>query len=706
MADLTLGIDIGGTFTDLVLVRAGTNQVFVGKTLTTPREPTEGVLRGLIELLQRNELAGEDISRVIHATTLITNAIIERKGARVGFITTAGFRDLLEIGREVRYDLYDLFLEMPEQLVPRSRCVEVRERINGDGTIIEAIDTDGLRVAIRQLVDAGVDSIAVGFLHSYINDAHEQEAARIIAAEYPHLSVSISSNVTREIREYERFCTTVVNSYVQPLSGRYFHKLTTNLKDLGFAGALQIMLSNGGVVTAETASELPVRLVESGPAAGALIAGYYGNLSGSSSVLAFDMGGTTAKLCLVDDGRPTTTYTLEVGRVHRFKRGSGLPIRAPSVELVEIGAGGGSIAHLDELGLLVIGPESASSDPGPACYGFGGTQPTVTDADLVLGYLNQEYFLGGTMQLNPDAARDAIRCQLAKPLGLDVTQVAWGIHDMVNENMATAASVYIAEKGRDPRHFSLVATGGAGPVHAVEVARKIGLKTVIIPPAAGVASATGLLIAPPRMDFAHSFLSPLVEVNWQQTNAILGEMETQGRIVLDSAGVSTADVVVSRIVDMRYANQGHEVPVALPAGELDPDMIPEIVASFEKAYQAFYGRIIDGVPLEVVTWRLAANGPAPKVSFASDRSGLEIEGKQGIGELVKGQRACYFPELGDFINVNVYNRYALAPGACFNGPAIIEEEESTIVIGPQDSFKVDKHSMVAITLAPRKLAAT
>jgi N-methylhydantoinase A/oxoprolinase/acetone carboxylase beta subunit len=697
MTSLTLGIDIGGTFTDLVAI-SDRQQIYTAKVLTTPADPADGVRQGLAELLERHELVASNIRHVIHATTLITNAIIERKGATIGFVTTAGFRDLLEIGREVRYDLYDLFLHMPEPLAPGPRRMEVRERIAADGDVLLPLEEADVLGAVEELLAQGVEAVAVGFLHAYANDRHERQAAAIIAQAHPDLPVSISSEVAREIREYERFSTTAANAYVQPLARRYFRRLERDLESAGTGGPLHVMLSNGGYATPDVAGDLPVRLIESGPAAGALIAGHYGKATGQASVLAFDMGGTTAKLSLIEDGVPAVIHGLEVARVHRFKRGSGLPIKAPSVELIEIGAGGGSIAHIDQLGLLAVGPESAGSDPGPACYGFGGTRPAVTDADLVLGYLNPDYFLGGQMSLDVDAARRAIDRNLASPLGLDVEQVAWGIHDMVNENMATAAGVYIAEQGKDPRRFTLIATGGAGPVHAAEVARKIGLSTVIVPPSAGVASAAGLLVASPRMDFAHSLPARLADVDWPAVNGILADLEASGRRALRDAGVQQHEMTVERVVDLRYVNQGHEVSISLPGGTLGPGSVDEIVAGFDREYTARFNRTIPGVPVEAITWRLTVLGPTPDLEFAAPRPVADAGRGTTVDGASKCERLAYFPD-GGYRPVPVYDRYRLQSRTAQSGPAILEEDESTTIVGPGDRFEVDGALNVIVRLS-------
>lgn len=693
-----VGIDVGGTFTDFVLLDEEHGRVHVGKVLTTPDDPAIGILRGLQELLDRHRLHASAVRTIVHATTLITNAIIERKGAKTALITTAGFRDVLAIGREVRYDLYDLFLTMPPPLVHRSLCCEVGERVGADGGVIAPPREDQLTAVVEELTAAGVESVAVCFLHAYANDAHERAAARVIAAHAPHLHITRAAEVAGEIGEYERMSTAVANAYVRPLASTYLQRLERNIGETGFAGTVHIMLSNGGITTVDAASESPIRLIESGPAAGALIGGYYGRQARIPAVLAFDMGGTTAKLCIVEDGRPTVRATFEVARVHRFRPGSGLPIRVPSVELIELGAGGGSIAHIDALGLLAVGPQSAASSPGPACYGFCGDQPTVTDADLLLGYLNAEYFLGGRMRLDSLAAQRAIHRQLVEPLGMDERAVAQGIVEVVNTQMATAASVYLAEKGRDPRRYTLVATGGAGPVHAVEVARKIGLRTVLVPPAAGVGSAAGLLAAPPRMDFAQSYLASLDAVDWGRVVGLYAAMEERGRAMLRATGVVDHDIAIHRNADMRYQNQGHTVPVPVPGGSLDPHAVSDLADAFGAVYQHMYGRSIPGVPIEAVTWRVTLEGPAPAVTVAAT---LPTARAQSDGAPpVKATRAVLFPRSAMPVPVPVYARDALVPGDRIIGPTIVEEVESTTVVGPGDVLHVDGQMNLIITVAP------
>ena len=691
-----LGVDIGGTFTDLALVDEQSGALLTGKTLTTPGDPADGVIAGLRRLLARNDLPVDAIEHCIHATTLVTNALIERKGAKTGLITTAGFRDVLAIGRELRYDLYDLRLEMPSPLVPSALRKEVVERVRNDGKVNLALDSNGVRHALQELVDDGVESVAIVFLHSYGNSDHEETAERIVTHDFPDLFVSASYRLAREIREYERTSTTVANAYVQPLVSRYLTQLEEQLTGLGVKGRLSLMVSSGGITSASTARERPITLTESGPAAGALVGGFFGQLAGESSVIAFDMGGTTAKACLVENGQPLLTYSFEAGRVHRFKKGSGLPLKVPAIDLIEIGAGGGSIARIDRLGLLKVGPDSSGAVPGPAAYDQGGDEPTVTDADLLLGYLNPASFLGGEMQLNVDAASRAISLKLAMPLGRDVGDVAWGIHDIVNENMASAARVHIAERGRDPRRFALVAIGGAGPVHAYHVARKLRLARVLCPLGAGVASTMGLLIAPPQTDLVHAYVSPLAELDWDRLNRIYADMRDEAAAVLGQLGVAPHTIRFQPAADLRYVGQGFEVLTQLPSGPYGPQSWPTFTAAFDTAYKAVYGRTVPGLEIEGLNWRLRASAPASGGQQVANalRARINTPG----GDALINRRPVYFPESGGFIETAVYDRYELHPGQTYAGPAIVEEHESTVVVGPAATFHIDPYQTLIIEL--------
>ncbi|HWP29710.1 MAG TPA: hydantoinase/oxoprolinase family protein [Chloroflexota bacterium] len=685
-----VGIDVGGTFTDLLLVDDATGEVTVGKELTTPAQPAEGVERVLATALQARALAPAALDRLIHGTTLVTNTIIERKGARTALLTTRGFRDAVEIGREHRYDLYDLFLEMPRPLVPRYLRFEVPERILADGSIREPLDEAYVERLVRELACKGVEALAVAFLHSYRNPAHEQAVAQLVARVAPHLRVALSSEVAPELREYERTSTTCANVYVQALVERYLRDLAQRLAQQGFAGQFFVMLSSGGLATIDTAIRFPIRLLESGPAAGALAAAYYGREAGLRDLLSFDMGGTTAKLCVITGGEPHLASEFEVDRVYRFKRGSGLPIRAPVIEMVEIGAGGGSIARVDSLGLLKVGPESAGADPGPACYGRGGTAPTVTDADLLLGYLNPDYFLGGRLRLHRAAAEAALT-PLARQLGLSLAETAWGIHQVANESMAGAARIHIVERGRDPRGLPILAFGGAGPVHSDRVARLLHAPALIVPFGAGVTSALGFLVAPLAFDFARSYFGRLDELPWETVNALLAGMEAEGRALLTQAGLLPTEITVRRWADLRYVGQGHEIRVALPDGPLSAELLPQLRARFEETYQRLYRRAGPRVGLEALHWRVQVSGPQPLFRLRL-AAGAEADSRRAL----KGRRPAYFPEGGGFVDTPVYDRYRLGPGATFEGPAIVEEQESTLVVGPGAWAEVDPLGNVVV----------
>ncbi len=683
-----VGVDIGGTFTDLVLVDEVTGAVRVGKLLTTAKDPAQAVEQGLVGLLRKADSAPASVGALIHGTTLATNALIERKGARTGLLTTAGFRDALEIGREGRYDMYDLFIDPPAPLAPRHLRLEVAERLLPDGSVLRPLDEADARRAVEALLAQGVEAIAISLLHAYRNPAHERALGSLVARLVPGLPVSCSSEVVPEIREYERTSTTVANVYVMPLMARYLDDLERRLAELGVPGGFHVMLSSGGIATPETARRVPIRLVESGPAAGALAAARAARQMGEERLLSFDMGGTTAKACVIDGGQPLVAREFEVARADRFKKGSGLPIRVPVIEMIEIGAGGGSIARVDRMGLLKVGPDSAGADPGPACYGLGGAEPTVTDADLLLGYLDPAYFLGGRMRLDVEAARRTIEERVARPMGLSLTEAAWGIHRVVNENMAAAARIHGIERGRDLRAYPLFAFGGAGPVHAWHVGRILRAPRVLVPFAAGAISAYGLLSAPLAFDFVRTAPQRLDRADWEQINRLLGEMEAEGRQVLDRARVANLDITVSRSAEMRYVGQGHEVEARLPTGPLGPGSVAALTAAFEDAYRRLYGRTPLGVAIEALNWRLVVSGPAPQMSTAG--SPADRPGAAGNRPGPRARRPAFFPDAKGYVDTPVYDRYDLDPGMCIDGPAIIEERESTTVIGPEAVAQVDE----------------
>ena len=684
-----IGVDVGGTFTDFVMVDEGREQIYTGKRLTTPGDPSIAIIEGAERLLSEAKTAIGEVDSIVHGTTLVTNTVIERKGVRVGLITTRGFRDSLEMGGEIRYDLYDLFLERPEPLAPRYLRVEVDERIDAEGKVLRPLSRESVRAATEKLLREGVEAIAVCFMHSYRNDSHEKLAKEVLAEMAPMLPVCISSEVAPEIREYERGSTAVANAYVLPLMRAYLARLDKRLREMGLDGTLYVMLSGGGITTIQSAQQFPIRLIESGPAAGAMAAAFSSKLLGEENVISFDMGGTTAKLCLIDEGRPEHAHQFEAARVRRFRKGSGLPLKVPVIDLIEIGAGGGSLARVDGMGLLKVGPNSAGAEPGPVCYRRGGTEPTVTDADLLLGYLSPDYFLGGEMKLDLDVVRAAMAKAVAKPLTLGINDAAAGIHSIVNENMAAATRMYIAEKGRDPRRYTMIAFGGAGPVHAYGLAKLLKLRRIVCPLGAGVMSALGFLVAPSAIDFVRSYVSRLTEIDWDHLNGLFDAMEKEARQVLAEAGVT--QVEVRRTADMRYAGQGFEVSVSMPAGKLGPHSVKEVEHRFFETYERLFDRSIAGVPIEALTWRLSVSGPTPDIRLRF--AGVE----PGKGEAKKGERQVHFPGHG-FVACPVYSRYALAEGAKLRGPAVIEERESTVVVGPDAHLRVDKYLNLIIDI--------
>ena len=687
------GFDIGGTFTDFVLLNTTSGDVHTYKALTTPRNPGDAVMEGWRALLERTGASGADIENAIHGTTLITNALIERKGATTAMITTAGFKDVLEMAREMRYDIYDLLMVLPEPLVARPLRLEVPERLDAKGQVVARLELADLEKLAPTLEAHGVEAVAVCFLHAFTNPAHEEMARDWLAERLPNVSVSISSEVAPQIREYERMSTTVANAYVQPLTERYLHRLQDSLRASGFAHDLYLMLSSGGITTVDTAARFPVRLTESGPAAGALVAVFYGQLTGHDDLVSFDMGGTTAKMCLIRDAQPTVTDTFEIARVRRFKRGSGLPVRIPTIELIEIGAGGGSIARVDELGLLKVGPDSSSAEPGPACYGQGGTDPTVTDADAVLGYINPDFFLGGRMQLDLESAKKAIEERIAKPMGLTTTEAAYGIYRVVNENMISATRVHVTERGADPRKLNLIAFGGAGPMHAHEIAKSLKMKGYICPAAAGVASALGFLTAPASFQFARTHIAKVTPEAIADIDEVFAALEAEGRATLARAGVAEGDMRFVRQADLRHAGQGHDIVVTLPSRPLaQVDLEHELRPIFYETYEGIYGHAHRHLGLEITTCRLTATGPTPTVALKE----LTADGRDA-SVAIKSTRSAYFADAGGYVETPCYDRAKLSAGATFFGPAIVEDIDSTAVIGPGTRVEIDRYANLVVT---------
>ncbi len=688
----SLGIDIGGTFTDIVVYDHARGRQLNRKVLTTHDDPARAVAAGVAALLGRERVPPGEFTRVVHATTLFTNALIERRGAVTGLLTTAGFADTLEIGRERKFELYDLNIVKPEPLVPRDRRLEVAERTRADGSIMKTLDARQLTAQARRLAEVGVTSIAIVFLHAYANPRHEAQAAALLARRHPKIAVTTSHEVAPEIREYERASTTVANAYVKPLARQYLTAMAGRVAELGIPAPLLLMLSSGGLTHVAEAERTPVQMLESGPAAGALAAAFFGREDSQGNLLAFDMGGTTAKLSLVDGGEPLTAYAFEAARQKRFLEGSGLPIRISTIELIEIGAGGGSIAHVDEISLLKVGPRSAGSQPGPAAYGLGGTEPTATDADFLLGYLNPDYFAGGEVTVDMAAAR-AVLERLAERVGLSPIETAWGIHDVVNENMAGAARVHIAERGRDPREYALLCTGGAGPVHAYEVARKLGLRQVICPPAAGVASALGLLVAPARVDRVATIGLRLDRDSGAALEKAFRRLEDDARAVMADTGLKLDTASVRRLADGRFLGQGFDLVVDLPDGPYDDSAAcrQRLTVAFETAYRDKFALTPPDVPIEFINIRVAVRAPVAGADVA-------VHGKAGAGGAVKGVRPAYFPERRQFEETTVYDRARLAPGDAIRGPAVVEEEGSTLVIGPGGAGRVAASGNIVVTL--------
>jgi N-methylhydantoinase A len=662
-----LAVDIGGTFTDLALERGETRHTT--KLLTTPDAPERAVIEGVGAILAQAGLAPADLAIVVHGTTLATNAIIERRGARTALITTQGFRDVLAMGNESRYDQYDLNIVLPEPLVPRHLRLPVPERLDNTGAVLLPLDEAAVRALVPVLREERVESIAVGFLHAFVNPAHEQHVRDILAAELPDIPVTLSSDVSPEMREWERFSTAAANAYVQPLMARYLRRLESGLRGMGVDAPLFLMLSGGGLTTVETACRFPIRLVESGPAGGAIFAADIAARCGLSRVLSFDMGGTTAKVCLIDDHRPQTARSFEVARVGRFRKGSGLPLRIPVIEMVEIGAGGGSLAHVDAMGRIVVGPQSAGADPGPACYGRGGTQPAVTDANLLLGRYDAERFAGRTMRLDEAASRVAVAGAVGEKLGLEPEMAALGVVEMVDENMSNAARVHAIESGKSQEGRVLIAFGGGGPVHATRIAEKIGIDRILVPSGAGVGSAIGFLRAPVGYEVVRSLYQRLDTLDLDAVNAMLAAMRDEAASVVGAG--ATAEV---RTAFMRYVGQGHEIAVALPARRLGRADAAAIRAAYDTEYTRVYDRPVPGSAVEVTSWsvKLATPEPAPPDPPAAPPARDAVPARR---------QRVRDPADGMVHDWDVYDRIALRPGDRFAGPAIVAEDETSTLLG-------------------------
>jgi N-methylhydantoinase A len=681
MKSARLAIDIGGTFTDLAL-EAGGKRTTV-KVLTTPADPERGVMEGFQSIIQAAGVAPGDIELIVHGTTLATNSIIERKGARTALITTEGFRDVIAMGNESRYDQYDLNIVLPEPLVPRYLRLTVPERLDNTGKILLPLDDAAVHALIPVLRQEKVESIAVGLLHAFVNPVHERRVRTILRQELPDVPVSLSAEVSPEMREWERFSTTVANAYVQPMMARYLRHLETNLHEAGTTAPLFLMMSGGGLTTIETACRFPIRLVESGPAGGAIFSAHIARECGLGSVLSFDMGGTTAKICLIDNYKPQTARTFEVARVGRFRKGSGLPLRIPVIEMVEIGAGGGSVAHVDTMGRIGVGPQSAGADPGPACYGRGGAHPAVTDANLSLGRYDPDRFAGGTMKLDAGAAHDALLADVGARLGLSAELAALGVVEMVDENMANAARVHAIESGKTYQGRTLIAFGGGGPVHACRVAEKVGINRVLVPSGAGVGSAIGFLRAPVGYEVVRSLYQRFSTFDVAAVNALLDDMrrEAEAAVARGSFGAATVE---TRTAYMRYVGQGHEIPVPLPNRMLGAEDIALIRARYDQEYARFFDRPVPGSDVEIMSYAVVVTTVTDEVALKPRNDSLFTRVATPVRtQLVRDTTT------GVISAWAIHDRARLVPWETIAGPAIIAEDETSTLISPGWTAVID-----------------
>ena len=691
---LSLGVDIGGTFTDIVLLDEAARVIHSHKELTTPRAPAEGVIRGIAKLFEREKLSLAAVGRVVHATTLFTNALIERRGAKVAFITTEGFGDIVEIGRERKYDIYDLRIEMVEPLCEGGHRLEVGERVDAGGQVLRALDEDAVVLAADRAVQAGCDSLAIGFLNAHVNPVHERRARALLALRHPTLSLSVSHEVANEIREYDRFCTVIANAYIQPLAQRYLQTLAESLAEMGLQCPVFVMRSNGGLTTIDDAMRSPIQLLESGPAAGTLAAAFFAGASGISDFVALDLGGTTAKLCAVEGGTPVLSHVFEAAREKRFVPESGLPIRIPTVDLIEIGAGGGGIARADGLGLLKVGPTSAGSEPGPASYGRGGVEPTVSDANLLMGYLNPGYFANGEIRLQLPLAEQAVDA-LAAQLSVSRDEAAAGVHDLANESMAAAARVHAAERGSDPSQLALLVTGGGGPVHGAGVARKLGISKLVCPAAAGVASAIGLVLAPLRVDVASFFGRALGGDGLAALQAAYITLREQASVQVGEMMREPVSIEMEYSAEMRYAGQGFEITTPLTQALQDASPMEAIRARYESLYQDIFGQTLPWASIEVTMVRATATAKlfdnSLPIGFAA-ASGSPARAEADVTRQIR------LPGLPEPLTATVHHWETLAEGSVVNGPAVIEQQGSTLVLGPGDRLTQGKDGTAIVDI--------
>ena len=685
-----LGVDIGGTFTDVVL--EGGNEVFSTKVLTTYDAPENAILDGLSQVCGKAHINPAEITQIIHGTTLATNALIERRGARTALITTEGFRDVIEMRTESRFEQYDLNLTLPEPLLPRQRRYTLRERVGADGDVLVALDRNDIESLADELALAGYDSVAIGFLHSYLNPAHERMVRDVLSRKLPDMMVSLSSDVSPQMREYERFNTTIANAYIKPLMKSYLDRLADRLENAGTTCPIFLMHSGGGIISLASAAEFPVRLVESGPAGGAVFAATLASQYGLTKVLSFDMGGTTAKICLIKNQMPKTARVFEVARSYRFKKGSGMPISIPVIDMVEIGAGGGSLAHVDKLRQIRVGPESAGSEPGPACYGRGGVRPAVTDADLVLGKLDPDNFAGGSMGLSVADAKTALIETLGQPLDMDAVTAAFGLAEVVDENMANAARVHAVENGEDLAEYTMIAFGGAAPLHAARLCEKLGISRCLIPKGAGVGSAIGFLRAPFSFEANRSVYMRLSDLSPVTVQGLFAELEAEATGFVRSCD-ATAAIQAEHKIYMRYVGQGWEIPVNLTAAQAANPDAETYLKLFEADYTRLFGRVVDGLDIEITVWSVNAATPTATVTQVHPVTEL-------VAAESPDQRQMFDAALGHMTTAQVTARRGLGPGDRVCGPAIITEDETTIIIPASRRATVQNDGTVDIERVP------
>ena len=685
---IRLGVDIGGTFTDVVLEKGGAS--FSTKVLTTNVAPENAIIDGMGQVCAKAGIAPDQIDQIIHGTTLATNALIERRGAKTAFITTSGFRDVIEMRTESRFEQYDLNLTLPEPLLARQMRFTVSERVDAKGNVLIPLDRAEIEAVVAQIKTAGYQSVAVGLLHSYLNDAHEKMVRDVLAERMPEAMVSISSEVSPQMREYERFNTVVANAYIKPLMKSYLGRLEGRLRDEGADCPIFLMHSGGGIISLESAADFPVRLVESGPAGGAVFAANIAARYGLDKVLSFDMGGTTAKICLIKNQTPKTSRVFEVARTYRFKKGSGMPISIPVIDMVEIGAGGGSLAHVDAMRQIRVGPESAGSEPGPACYGRGGMKPAVTDADLVLGKLDPDNFAGGSIKLTKTDSNKALLTVLGEPLEMAAETAAFGLAEVVDENMANAARVHAVENGEDLSEYTMIAFGGAAPLHAGRLCEKLGVARLLVPTGAGVGSAIGFLRAPFSFEANRSVYMKLSHFDGGVIKSLLSDLEAEATGFVRTCD-ATSDILSEFKVYMRYAGQGWEIPVALTQAQaMNPDAAT-FQRLFEEDYIKLFGRTVTGMDIEITVWAVNATTPPEKVARVA-------EATAGMAAMAVGNRPLFDAGLGRAVPADVINRDTMEPGQTVQGPAIITEDETTIIVPSTRCAIAHPDGTIALTL--------